>query len=181
MADTILTIQEINSFFWSLTVQMLGLDPAAPANQDRVRKAWPVKGSPTWKIDDNVAFLLVNYDDDSITRQVDVSYINVGTDTADRVMSYTRVLRINWICYGPNSFNDMDLIRSSLFLPKFTQLLAASNLALITEVPVPMRSPELFNGQWWERTSFYARFNELVVRHSSVLYLKSADVQIKKG
>lgn len=181
MVDTILTIQQINSFFWSLTEQMLGLDPAIPANQDRVRKAWPVKGAPTWKIGEDVAFLLVNYDDDPITRQMDVSYQNKDTVYVDRSMSYTSVIRVNWICYGPNSFNDMDVIRSSLFRPEFTQLLAASNLALITDVPVPMRSPELFNGQWWDRTSFYARFNELVIRHSDVPYLKSADVQIKKG
>jgi hypothetical protein len=181
MADTILTIQQINSFFWSLTVQMLGLDPAAPANQDRVRKAWPAKGAPAWKRDDNIAFLLCNYDDDPITRQMDVSYQSANADNADRETSYTRVLRVNWICYGPNSFNDMDTIRSSLYLPQFTQLLASNNLALILDVPVPTRSPELFNGQWWDRTSFYARFNEKVVRHADVPYLQSADVQIVKG
>lgn len=181
MADTILKLKEVENFYHDLTMKMLGLDPNARANQKRVRISWPTKGAPSWKINEDVTFLLVNYDDDSITRQMDTSYINVGTDVADREMSYTRVLRINWICYGPNSFDDMDLIRSGLFKPEITQLLAASNLALITEVSVPIRSPELFNGQWWERTSFYARFNELVIRHSDVPYLQSADFKIKKG
>lgn len=184
MADTVLLLKQAEDFFQNLTLLMLGLDPAAPANQSRARVGWPVfpsKGMPGWEINEDVAFLLVNYDGDPITQQRDITYQNVDPDNADRVVSYTRVLRINWICYGPNSFDDMDAIRNGLYLPQFKQLLMASNIALIFDVPVPVRSPELFNGQWWERTSFYARFNEKVVRHADVPYLQSADVQIVKG
>jgi hypothetical protein len=181
MADTILTRQQIEDLFQNLTLQMLGLDPAAPANQNRVRIGWPSKGAPAWKINDDVAFLLINYDDDPITRQVDVTYENADSDNASRVVSYTRVIRVNWISYGPNSFNDMDTIRNGLFVPQFIQQLATNNMSLILDVPVPFRMPELFNGQWWERTSFYARFNEKVNRHSDVPYIKFADVQIVKG
>lgn len=181
MSDTILTITQVEDLFQNLTLNMLGLDPAAKKNQSRVRISWPTKGAPAWKISEDVIFLLINFDDDAITRQVDVSYTKADDENANRSMSYTRVLRIDWICYGPNSSNDADTIRSSLFLPQFTQKFAANNLALITDVPMPIRSPELFNGQWWDRSSLYARFNEKVVRTTEVPYLKSADVQIVKG
>lgn len=181
MADTILSITQTEDLFQNLTLRMLGLNPAAKVSQSRVRIAWPADGAPAWKRTDDVAFLMVNYDDDSINRQMDVAYLNKDAENANRVMSYTRVVRVTWISYGPNSFNDMDAIRSGLFLPQFLDQLAANNLALITDVAAPMRSPELFNGQWWDRTSFYARFNEKVVRHADVPYIQSADVQIVKG
>lgn len=181
MADTILLLRQVEDFFQNLTLQVLGLDPASPANQNRVRIGWPEKGAPAWKITEDVAFLLVNFDDDPITRQVDVSYQDKDADNADRFVSSTRVIRVNWICYGPNSFDDCDLIRNGLFMNENTMLLALSNLALITDVPMPMRSPELFNGQWWDRTSVYARFNEKVIRHADVPYIKIADVQVVKG
>jgi hypothetical protein len=181
MADTILSIAQIEDFFANLTLQMVGLDPVAPANQNRVRIGWAPNGAPAWKRTEDVAFLLVNYDDDPITRLVDVTYQEADINNVNRTVSYTRVQRVNWICYGPNSFDDMDKIRHGLYLPQFTQILAANNLALILDMSMPVRSPELFNGQWWERTSFYARFNEKVTRQADVPYIQSADVQIVKG
>ncbi len=181
MVDTIHTSEQIEDFFYLLSLLILGLDPLVPYNQSRVRIAWPTKGAPTWKITDNVAFLLLNIDDDPVNKQMETTYTELDSNTADSQMSYTRVLRMSWICYGPSSFNDADLLRSQLFTFKITQLLAANNLALITDVPAPISSPELFAGQWWARTSFYARFNELVIRHSDVPYLNSADIQIKEG
>ncbi|NOU95593.1 hypothetical protein GC093_20505 [Paenibacillus sp. LMG 31456] len=181
MTDTVLSITEIENFFQASTTRMLGLDPNAPANQKRVRVAWPSKGAPAWKHEENVVFLMIGYADDSITRQMDVSYDQADVDNANRTVSYTRVIHVSWTCYGPNSFNDADLIRSNLFLPKTKADLAAVNLALIIDVPMPMRTPELFASQWWDRTSFFARFNEKVIRQSEVPYLQSADVRIIEG
>lgn len=178
MADTILAVRQIEDFFQNITLQLLGLDPVAKQNQSRVRIDWPTKGAPGWKINEDIAFLAVNYDDDPITRQMEVAYQPATIDNADRTVSYTRVLRVSWICYGPNSFNDMDAIRAGLFLPQSKDLFATSNLALVPDSAAPVRSPELFNGQWWERTSFDARFNEKVVRHSDVPYIQSADVRV---
>jgi hypothetical protein len=181
MTDTILTKLQIEDLFFSLTMQILGLDPAAPANKSRIRMTWPTGGSPAWEIGEDVTFLLVNYDDDPVTRQMEVSYAESDADYADQSTSYTRVLRIDWICYGPNSFGDADTIRAGLFSAAMKLQLTAANLALITDVSMPTRTPELYNGQWWERSSLTARFNEFVVRHSTVPYIKAADVQILKG
>jgi hypothetical protein len=184
MADTVLLLKQAEDFFQNLTLRILGLDPAAPANQARARIGWPVypsKGMPAWKVNEDVVFLLLTYDDDAVTRQLEDTYKASSADIADLMTSYTRVIRVSWICYGPNSFDDTDVLRRGLFRPDFTQLLRASNLALITEVPMPVRSPELFNAQWWDRSNFYARFNEKVTRHSDVPYLQSGNVQIVKG
>ena len=174
-------IRLLEDFFQNLTVQILGLDPRALASQSRVRIEWPRNGAPAWKIDEDVAFLLVNFDDDPITRQMEVTYGTQDDANAARALNYTRVLRVSWICYGPNSFNDVNKIRTGLFLPQFAQQLRANDLALITDVPSPIRGPELFNGQWWERSSFYARFNEKITETSTVPYLQGSDVRIVKG
>nr|WP_147433503.1 hypothetical protein [Paenibacillus ginsengarvi] len=125
--------------------------------------------------------MMVEYLDDLYTRQINVVYNEIDPDNARRSVSYTRVLRVNWICYGPSSFDDADVIRIGLLSPWMTEQLAGANMALITDLGMPTRSPELFGGQWWERTSFYARFNEQVTRQADVPYLQSADVNIIKG
>lgn len=181
MADTVLSITDIEDFFQTSTTNALGLDPDAPANRKRVRVGWPAKGAPAWKREENVAFLMIGYADDAITRQIDVAYSAVDSVNANRSASYTRVIHVSWTCYGPGSFNDADVIRNSLFLPQTTMDLAAVNMALITDVPMPVRTPELYAGQWWDRSSFFARFNEKVIRQSEVPYIQSADVQILKG
>lgn len=181
MADTKLSLKQSEDFFQKLTLQLLGLDPEAKASQSRVRITWPENGAPAWKRTEDVAFLMVNYDDDPYTRQVEVTYQENTETAANMVASSTRVLRVTWICYGPHSFDDADTIKAKLFTPEMRLLTAKNNLALITDVPMPVRSPELFNGQWWERTTFYARFNEKVIRQTDVPYIQYADVQIVKG
>lgn len=182
MTDINMTVRQIEDFFVSLTYQILGIDPATlQPNQAPVRVEWPTGGAPGWKIDEDVTFVMVNYDDDAITRQIEVDYQPIDDQNAYRSHSSTRVLRINWICYGPNSFDHANTIRSGIFLPDISKLLADSNLALIFDLPAPIRAPELFNGQWWDRTSFYARFNELMVQSIQVQYLTSTNVQIVKG
>lgn len=181
MADTVLTAIQIEDFFQTNTTRMLGLDPDDPANQKRVRVAWPAVGAPAWKREQDVTFLQVDYSDEQITRQMDVEYSAIDDDNANRAMSYTRVLLVSWIFYGPASFGDADLIRSSLFKPAYKEALAVLNMALVTDVPMPKRMPELFGGQWWERTNFQARFNERVTREAEVPYLQSAEVTILEG
>ncbi|WP_163855817.1 phage neck terminator protein [Paenibacillus elgii] len=180
MADTVLSILQLGDFFQDITIRLIGLDPRAKASQNRVRIGWPAKGAPAWKRDADVGFLLIDYSDDQYTRQMDVTYNESNMDNANRTVSYTRVLRVNWIFYGPNSFGDADMVRAGLFLPQTTMDLAAVNMALITDVAMPIRTPELFAGQWWDRSSFQARFNEKVTRQSEVPYLESANVQIVK-
>jgi hypothetical protein len=92
---------------------------------------------------------------------------------------YTRVHKIDWCFYGPNSYDNADLIRFSILEPHlYKQNFKDKNLFIITDVQMPTRLPELYNGQWWERTDFSANFNEAVIRESKMPYLKSAEIKM---
>ena len=103
----------------------------------------------------------------------DVDKVNVQKSTG-----YTRVHKINWTLYGPNSYDNADLIRHLIFDAKYTSEFKKKNLFLITDVPMPTRMPELYKKRWWERTDFSATFNESVIRRSKVPILTGAEVTI---
>jgi hypothetical protein len=44
----------------------------------------------------------------------------------------------------------------------------------VQDVNVPIRSPELFNGQWWERVNLDVLFNESITTNNLVPYIQSA-------
>ncbi|SFU71103.1 phage neck terminator protein [Alicyclobacillus macrosporangiidus] len=176
MADTVLTVQQIEDIFQTWTSQALGVtDPGA------VRIGWPMDGAPAWHITDDVCFVLVTYVDNPITRQIERSYSPLDPDNANMAHSYIDSVRVSWTLYGPNAFERADIIRAALFQPSTTDTLAANNLGLVTDVPMPIRVPELFNGQWWSRATLYADFNQLVIRQTSVPYITGSDVRIVEG
>jgi hypothetical protein len=174
--STVLLLSQLESLFQSLTSQILGTtDPSA------VRVGWNQQGAPGWAIGSDVTFLLLNYSDNQITRQMETTYAESSSTDATASLTYQVVIRAEWTLYGPNSFDHADLIRSSLFQEPYKTTLAQSNLALITDIMMPVRAPELYNGQWWERSTFYAEFNELVTRTSSVPYIQTAPVTTESG
>lgn len=174
MTDTALSLTKIEDIFWNCTIQNLGLDPGGKESQKRIRIGYPAEGAPAWKRHENVGFIVVSFANDPITQQVELSYRKTSEMTADHISSYTRVIQVSWTFYGPESFDDADKVRAGLYRSP----ILFSPLHLVTDVSSLIRLPELFSGQWWERTSFTARFNEQVVRSSSVNYIKSADIRV---
>ena len=174
MANQALSLSEIQDIFWDCTIKILGLDPNKKENQKRIRKGYPTEGAPAWKHTDNVGFIIVSPANDPYAQQVERSYSQTGETTADNISSYTRVHQVQWTFYGPSSFDDADRVRAGLFRSP----LLFSPMHLVTDVPAPVRLPELFGGQWWERTSFTARFNEKVVRSSTVHYIEAAEIKV---
>ena len=169
MSDQVLTKTQIEDIFRSITMTILGLpekdNQNKPINQDKVRVAWSTTGSPAWKITDDIVFIKVSLSDDPIIQQRDVIYSPItNTNTSSRIVTYTKCHLIEWVLYGPCSYDKADLIRNGIFLPQITETLLTNKLALITTVPAPRRAPELFNGQWWERCDLQASFNEEVIR-----------------
>lgn len=181
MIDIILKLTEIEDFFQGLTLKVLRLDPNLPTNQSKVRISWPAGGAPAWKRTEDVIFLMINNQDDPINQQQDVSYSSQDSTNAKRSVGYTRVHRVDFVLYGPNSYDNAEKIKRSLYLPEFKELMQKSNLALVFNSNIPRRVPENFNGQWWERSDYYAVFNEKVTINSTVPYLQSANVQIKES
>ncbi|WP_103110746.1 phage neck terminator protein [Brevibacillus reuszeri] len=174
MADQALSLSEIQDIFWDCTIKILGLDPSKKENQKRIRKGYPAEGAPAWQRTDNVGFILVSIANDPYSQQIETSYTRASEKTANQLSSYTRVLQVQWTFYGPSSFDDADKVRAALYRSP----LLFSPLHLVTNVPAPIRLPELFGGQWWERTSFTANFNEKVVRSSTVNYIESAEIKV---
>jgi hypothetical protein len=178
MADTVLLLTDLENIFCNLTYTILGLDITDPANAGKVRIAWPTNGAPAWGINDDVIFMRVTQQDDKLTRYQDILYTGIDEISTSQETGYTRVHRVDWTLYGPNSYDNADLIRFNIFNQDNTNQLKTSNLFLITDVPMAQRLPELYNGQWWERTDFSALFNELVIRETTVPYITSPNFVI---
>ena len=186
MADTVLTLKQIEDFFQELTCNILGIplldntDPEnpVPINQDKVRIAWPTTGAPAWKITEDITFLQITPVNDPYMQQRHTEHVNTGAGNINQLIQYTRVHEVQWICYGPNSYEHAETIRNGIYLTEFKDLLGAQNLHLILDVPAVKRSPELYNGQWWQRANLSARFNELVIRTTSVPYLVGTDIKV---
>jgi hypothetical protein len=181
MADTILTLAQIEDFFQVLTCAALGIplwdntDPLnpVPINQDKVRIAWPADGQPGWPISADIAFIRVTNVDDEFTR-----LRNVQQSASNRSVTYYTNHLVSWVFYGPNSYDHAETLRNSLYSPGMVSLMTAQNLAMIPEFESIMRAPELFNGQWFPRVDWQAKFQERIIRNDTVPTLISADIKI---
>lgn len=180
MSDQVLKLREIEDFFYEITCKMLNIDLSKKENQNKVRIAWPKSGSPSWKIDEDVIFIRITPVDDAMAREQNIIYnpYEENKAYAKKQTGYTRVHRINWTLYGPNSYDNADIIRHLIFDYNYMKKFKEKNLFLITDVPMPVRLPELYNAQWWERTDFSATFNEAVIRESKVPYIQSANIEV---
>ena len=181
MADVFLTLKQLENLYWQLTMQILGYDPADyenPKKSTPVRIAWPADGSPAWKRDEDVIFLRIGEDDDPFNKLRDTTFTQSNEDYATQATSYTRVLNVHWVCYGPNSYDNAFRIRNALYDTKQKEFLGVNKIYLIPAIESPRRSPELFVGQWWERTNLMAKFNELIKLDTPAPYLKSATVEV---
>ncbi len=170
----VLTREELENTFQALIVSLLpGVDP-----NKGVRLTWPQEGQPGFEVTDSVVFLRVGFAPDPYTRLLELTYSAGSATTVAVSQNYTLVISLDLTFYGPGAFENADAVRAALFLPATAQVLAAQNLALVTDVPPPRRAPELFNGQWWERVDLSARFNEGVSRPSTVAAIASAPVTL---
>ena len=160
-------------------MQMLGFDITIPGNAYFVRVSWPTTGAPAWKITEDVAFLRVIESDDKYNRQREDKFVGLDADNGTNIMRFTRVMQVFWTFYGPNSFENAQAIRDQMFYQDYHDILANSNLYLIPDIVSPVRAPELFQGQWWERTDLNMRFNELVSKDLTIPYIKSAEIIIE--
>lgn len=183
MANIYLTMKQLETLFWQSTLLMIGLDPENKANAGKVRLSWPTQGAPAWKVDEDVIFLRITEADDEYNRQRDTAYDpkDKDADNAIEKKTFTRIIQTYWICYGPNSFDRAFAIRNALFATQSRETLSGSGLYLISDMDAPRRSPELFAGQWWERTDLSARFNEYIRLDTTVPYLKSADIAVENS
>jgi len=176
------TINELNIIFQAMILQILGYEKTgSPADYSEaaytaVRVAWPTYGAPAWKITDDVAFIHTIEDDDPINRQREVEYSENGPTELDEEVSYTRVLSLNVIFYGPTSFHNAQVVRDGMFREKYRRVLSQNNIYLIPDIVSPRRAPELFQSQWWERTDLDLSFNEKIKKTDEISIIEIADI-----
>jgi len=160
MIDTYSTLVQIENIFQALVASMLGLDPNVG-----VRIAWTAGSAPAYGINDDIAFIRVIEVDDDYNRIRDVSNTTNNDGTINQAMGYTRVLQVDFTVVGPNSFDNAAILKDQML---YDETLPNSNLYLIPDIPAPMRAPELFDGQWWPRTDITMKFNELIIRNTTI-------------
>jgi hypothetical protein len=181
MGSTGLTAQQMNIIWQNLVLQCLGITPSSTADAiayAKVRVDWPPPGQPGWKLHEDVAFLravevpdFYNYAHEVQPATTEVSY--------SETTIYTRVWEIAFIFYGPNSFDRARQVKACLYQDFAHDILAASNLYLITTLGTPQRRPELFANQWWERVDFSVRLNEQVTDTLTKPTMASVEVIIQ--
>ncbi len=157
----------------SSVIIAFGSDPMAFY---KVRIGWQEEGQPAWQICDDICAIIATIADDPYNRIRDVQFADNDETTLLQTTQYTRVWKVHLVLYGPNSFDNARLIKSCLFLGWVTDALANSNLYLITDVADPIRAPEEFEGQWWERSDIEFRLNENVLETITVQSVSSVEV-----
>lgn len=181
MTDINLEIADLNLLFQQITMDILGYDYVA--NQDAaayaVRIGWPTEGAPAFKIDEDIAFITVVEKDSSYNRQREMKMTDLPNYNLNMETGHTRVVGVNWVFYGPNSFARAQAVMDDIFYPETQWLLNNSNLYLIPDISSPIRIPELFQSRWWERTDLKMLFNELVIRNKTIRAITSVEAIVE--
>ena len=167
LTSSALTIPQIQAIFQAVTCTMLGIDASTPQSNYGVRTAWQTQGAPAWTITDDIVFIECTEDDGEYNKIRDSLLTTNDNVSVTKNFEYTRIWRVMFVARGPNSFDNVRLIKSSLLLDFINDTLAASNLYLVTALGNGIRVPELVEGQWWERVDlaiqFYEQVNESIV------------------
>ncbi len=165
MTSTGITDSQMSVIWQNILLKCLGITPSGPtdaAAYSQVRIDWPIPGQPAWKVGDDMAFIraVVVPDEYSAAHEAQPP-AEAGTLIPENTI-YTRVWQLSFIFYGPNSFDRARQVQACLYQDFVHDILSASNIYLDTVIGTPRRSPELFQNQWWPRSDFAARMNEMV-------------------
>jgi hypothetical protein len=179
MADVNLTLNELEELFYDLTVSMIG-----GTNTADVRRSWPIMGAPAFDINDDVTFIQVHDVSSSMsTIREDKFSMEGSPEDGSLETSYTRTLQINWIFYGPNSWDSAMAVRNKVFFQEFRNTLSDNNIYVIPDFDPPRRIPELFQGLWYQRMDLTMKFNELVRFDHAIHNIESVEIKLydRKG
>ena len=144
---------------WEVIMGILGysLDATPPP----VRQTWQMYGEPDFKITDNVIFLQLMYESgNDVARPLYSFSEDYGNGSKDikEVKTQTRVLRLRLIAYGSNGAENIYNIRTAIY--GGIKKLRSNGIYVIPSDDEPRYAPEMFAGQWWERTEFDFLFNQ---------------------
>ena len=152
-----------------------------PASNTAVRIAWNTDGAPAWSIGQDVLSIQVTEEDDHYNRIRDRWNTYNDSSTVTQNDEYTRAWRVSFVGRGPNAFDRIRIIKSAFMQDWTHDTLASSNLYLVPELTASQRSPELFEGQWWEVTTWHAKFYEQVNETLTVSTVASVEVIVENA
>lgn len=199
--DVYLSLRELEMFFQDLAITMLGLGDlrskwvSAHSTWDSsteegrsvwddadlvsnpyylVRIAW--QNAPSAKYGEDVCHIRATEWDSPYNRQRHIVVQALDDVSVNIQTSYTRVLDIGFVLYGPRAYDNASKLRDAIFYQPNKLAAAEQNIYLIPDIPAPRRIPELFQGQWWERADLSIRFNNLVVRNFAVPAIEAVNI-----
>jgi hypothetical protein len=173
MADIILTFAELRKLFYDLTVAMVD-------SETQVRMSWPTGGAPAFDINDKMAFIRIA--DVASTYHVpqELKYEQIGSpEEGNMQVHYTRTLRITWVLYGSNSWDDGVSLRTKIFYQTNHDILARQKIYLVPSFDPPKRVPELFEGLWYERVDLTMDFYEKILINYAVPSILTVPLVVK--
>lgn len=162
LVSNALTISAINDLIQSITCGMLGIDPVDP---EQVRCDWQIQGQPFQDPTEDICYILCTPRDGPYSKIRDMQMTQSGSGanlTLTENWGYTRIWRIRWTFYGPNGVDRARMVWSAMFMEYFTDRLSLSNLFPVSEFEEPVRVPEEFNAQWWDRSDFEVEIYEAI-------------------
>lgn len=171
LVSSALTTAAITQIFGQLTASILTV---------QFRANWPTGGAPAWGITQDVVFIRALQADSEFARVRDELISTNNSSSVNKTIVYTRLWEITWEFWGPNSFDNARVLKDvALDVDLMHDTLNASKLYLITNVGQPVRAPEPYGDQWWERTNLSMRFNELVVAQLVTPRMASLEVLVE--
>lgn len=142
-----------------------------------VRQTWQMYGAPDFKITDNVIFLQLMYESgNDVARPLHSFTENYG-DNIKETKTQTRVLRLRLIAYGNNGAENIYKIRTAIY--GGIKTLRQNGVYVIPSDDEPRYAPELFAGQWWERTEFDFLFNQYAEYVNTVTTIEHVPITVK--
>ena len=100
-----------------------------------------------------------------------------AADRQREIVCYTRVHVCYLIFYGPHAFDHADSVRIGLFRGAVRAALKDKNLYPVPGVGAPVRAPELFNSEWWERADLTVTLYEYVRREYDEAHYETVEVK----
>ncbi len=177
LSSTALTDGVASQVLQAMTAQALGIT-GTPNQQQKVRVAWQVQGQPFENVNTDICYVFMVERGGLYDQQRNEIPGTQTTTQIQLIQTYTRIWECRWHFYGPNSFDNARLVRSAIFTDYFRWQLQPFGLFAVAPFDVPLRVPEVINGQWFNRSDMRGLFYEQVTETRSVNIVASAEIVV---
>jgi hypothetical protein len=176
LTSTALTVQEIQAVLQVAVCGMLGITDSVHTTQVRIE--YGTAGQPSQQVSDDVCYLRCMPNGTDPYSRIRERSNSAGDDDTSLIenWTYTNVWSAHFCFYGPNSYDRARAVRSAFYQDYFTDLLGQNQLFPVSDFPEPVRAPEVFDGQWWERADMEFVLYEFVQETISRQTVASVEV-----